>query len=316
MLQEILNMKANQKTFGNRNEWAIDITPLKGGEKLSCDPNEEATWSAIRLWAGGHNLTAHKDQNGQFHDAIHWPAIHLARWFVQAWPAFCGLIEPPIIRSNPKELCKALDLACTEEQVEDNFLEARDAFISKYCLTAAGAGGLLPEVYFSSTWDLHEGAFPTLPDRDPEVIRIYWDNVNATFQSAFGDVIVTAPSFLKVIRDFVHHIEAQVQKADSNPIELMNVHSLRTWPTFFEEVWQGRKTFEIRWNDRKFQVGDILMLREWSKEKGYSGRKLPVKVTYIPDLQNLGCLAEGYVCMSIAKISTGFEINTVGTVFQ
>lgn len=61
-------------------------------------------------------------------------------------------------------------------------------------------------------------------------------------------------------------------------------HELKTWPVFFEAVWSGDKTFEIRKNDRGFRVGDWLRLRE-SSFKGietvYTGRVLLVEVTYI-----------------------------------
>ncbi|MCX7610250.1 MAG: DUF3850 domain-containing protein [Ignavibacterium sp.] len=40
----------------------------------------------------------------------------------------------------------------------------------------------------------------------------------------------------------------------------MAVHKLKIYPEFFKEVCSGKKTFEIRKNDRGFQVGDILLL--------------------------------------------------------
>ena len=59
-------------------------------------------------------------------------------------------------------------------------------------------------------------------------------------------------------------------------------HELKTWPTYFEEVLSGTTPFEVRFHDRKFQVGDILHLREWSpKLFGYTGRELYKTVTYL-----------------------------------
>lgn len=47
--------------------------------------------------------------------------------------------------------------------------------------------------------------------------------------------------------------------------ELME-HDLKIWPQYFEAVRDGRKTFEVRNNDRGFQAGDTVKLRNWSPD--------------------------------------------------
>jgi ASC-1-like (ASCH) protein len=42
-------------------------------------------------------------------------------------------------------------------------------------------------------------------------------------------------------------------------------HELKIYPKYFEDVILGKKTFEIRKNDRKYCVGDVLLLKEWDK---------------------------------------------------
>lgn len=52
------------------------------------------------------------------------------------------------------------------------------------------------------------------------------------------------------------------------------IHELRCWPDQFDATYNGNKTHEVRVNDRDFQVGDYLFLREFvpcSECKG-SGR--------------------------------------------
>lgn len=40
-------------------------------------------------------------------------------------------------------------------------------------------------------------------------------------------------------------------------------HDLKTLPEYYKDVASGLKTFELRRNDRNFQVGDTLLLREF-----------------------------------------------------
>jgi hypothetical protein len=58
-------------------------------------------------------------------------------------------------------------------------------------------------------------------------------------------------------------------------------HQLKTHPPPFEDVWQGRKPYEVRNDDRKYAVGDVLILREWDPDTLlYSGRIITASVTY------------------------------------
>lgn len=65
----------------------------------------------------------------------------------------------------------------------------------------------------------------------------------------------------------------------------MKIHELKTLPGYYNDIIDGRKTFEVRFNDRCFAVGDILHLRAW--ENGvYQGddRECLVKVDYLCNL--------------------------------
>jgi hypothetical protein len=60
------------------------------------------------------------------------------------------------------------------------------------------------------------------------------------------------------------------------------IHELKTWPEYFDAVLSGAKTFEFRKNDRGFQAGDILRLREYSPGPDeYTGREMLKRVSYI-----------------------------------
>ena len=91
-------------------------------------------------------------------------------------------------------------------------------------------------------------------------------------------------------------------EAVNRELSHVGIHVLKTWTEYFEAVYAGHKTFEIRKDDRGFQVGDTLILRDWDRNEGnYTGRKLEVEVTYITDGGTLGCLTPGQVCMGIRK---------------
>lgn len=49
-------------------------------------------------------------------------------------------------------------------------------------------------------------------------------------------------------------------------------HELKTWPGPFADVRSYRKNFEVRKDDRNFQIGDCLILEEWDPDtEKYTG---------------------------------------------
>lgn len=84
-------------------------------------------------------------------------------------------------------------------------------------------------------------------------------------------------------------------------------HPLKTWPLFFEALLEGSKTFEVRRNDRGFEVGDNLRLLEWlPTTEEYTGRTLDREVTYILEGEAWG-VAKGFVVMGLGPSSTREE---------
>lgn len=77
-------------------------------------------------------------------------------------------------------------------------------------------------------------------------------------------------------------------------------HSLKTWPEFFEKIADGTKTFELRKDDRGFEVGDELILVEYSPVADcVTGRKVIRRVTYIMRGPSFG-LDAGWCVMALA----------------
>lgn len=57
-------------------------------------------------------------------------------------------------------------------------------------------------------------------------------------------------------------------------------HDLKTLPPYFEDVLNEKKCFELRINDRDYQVGDIFLLREYENE-AYTGRWYAGVISYV-----------------------------------
>ena len=81
-------------------------------------------------------------------------------------------------------------------------------------------------------------------------------------------------------------------------------HSLKTWPEPFNAVWDGQKRYEIRRNDRDFNFGELLELREWDPEDGYSGRYVLARITYLTEGGEWG-LPDDLCVMSIRIVRRG-----------
>jgi hypothetical protein len=66
-----------------------------------------------------------------------------------------------------------------------------------------------------------------------------------------------------------------------NPIKY---HELKCWPAYFSAVLEGKKRFELRLDDRRFDVGDFITLKEWHLGE-YTGRTCQAKILYVLNLK-------------------------------
>lgn len=76
----------------------------------------------------------------------------------------------------------------------------------------------------------------------------------------------------------------------------MNEYKLKIKSEYYVDVINGTKTAEIRYNDRNYQVGDILILNEIDENGIFTGNKCVVTVTHI--LDNNQFVQTGYVILS------------------
>lgn len=76
-------------------------------------------------------------------------------------------------------------------------------------------------------------------------------------------------------------------------------HQLKCWPSSFQALWDGTKTYEVRKNDRGYQVGDTLQIMEYDVGLNYyTGRMIGATVTYMTSGPDFG-LPEGMCVMAV-----------------
>lgn len=95
------------------------------------------------------------------------------------------------------------------------------------------------------------------------------------------------------------------------------VHDLKTLPVYWDAVYREEKTFEVRYDDRGFQKGDILRLLKTRKKPlgayevefdltGKPKHVIEVRVTWILTGGRFG-IEPGYVVMGIARQAATVE---------
>jgi hypothetical protein len=85
-----------------------------------------------------------------------------------------------------------------------------------------------------------------------------------------------------------------------------NAHILKSWPVFFDAIMSGRKTFEVRYDDRHYQANDVVILREYNPDpmfegtdqQRYSGREVQFTIGWMLHGEAWG-LQDGYCAFSL-----------------
>lgn len=87
----------------------------------------------------------------------------------------------------------------------------------------------------------------------------------------------------------------------------MASHALKIWQEPFEAVRKGDKRAEFRFNDRGFQYGDTLLLKEWYPAmQGFTGREILVRIT---DITTGHGIPDGYAMLSFRPVEVQASID-------
>lgn len=100
------------------------------------------------------------------------------------------------------------------------------------------------------------------------------------------------------------------EKADEEKMQQLpsqqekKVHDVKLGITFFDDVKTGRKTFELRKNDRGYKEGDIIVMHEY-KDGTTTGRTIEKKIVYM--LEDFTGLEDGYCILGLGEVKAGEE---------
>lgn len=106
------------------------------------------------------------------------------------------------------------------------------------------------------------------------------------------NVVETGESVPKIMEDVVE-IEKDVPEISENVIETEAkvTHQIKLVAEFFDDAAAGRKSFELRKNDRNYKEGDVLEMEE-VKDGKKTGRKCSKRIVYM--MENFEGLEDGY----------------------
>lgn len=89
----------------------------------------------------------------------------------------------------------------------------------------------------------------------------------------------------------------------------MKHHVLKSWPVFFVPLISCSRSFDLRKDDRGFEVGDELILLEWDRDDDleptvgqYTGREARAEVCHILRSGEVPGLQDGYCILEMKNV--------------
>ena len=105
------------------------------------------------------------------------------------------------------------------------------------------------------------------------------------------------------------------EKADEEKMQQLpsqqekKVHDVKLGTTFFDDVKTGRKTFELRKNDRGYKKGDTIVMHEY-KDGTTTGRTIEKKIVYM--LEDFTGLEDGYCILGLGEAEETLQEAATG----
>lgn len=154
------------------------------------------------------------------------------------------------------------------------------------------------KAHINLTPEQEEKLFPEIPDYAIINNKVYKLEENSHLElTPFRNV--DSCSYCEIELEQINDVDKINHIIESYTSEQNTVHELKIAPEYFQKILSKEKNFEFRYNDRNYQVDDILKLKEYHNNK-YTGRETSVKITYI--LQDFEGLKKNYAILAIKPL--------------
>jgi hypothetical protein len=90
---------------------------------------------------------------------------------------------------------------------------------------------------------------------------------------------------------------------------MSKIHRLKIDPEYYEAIFSGEKTFEVRYNDRNYIQGDFIIFdeTEHNNREKYTGRILYARIGYV--LDDFHGLTNGFCAFSLKDVGDAMVIE-------
>ena len=157
---------------------------------------------------------------------------------------------------------------------------------------------LMLRAHVNLTTEQEEKLFPEIPDYAIINDKVYELEENSHLEwTPFRDV--DGCSYCEIELTQINDVDEINNIIESYTSEQNTVHELKIAPEYFKKVLSKEKSFELRYNDRNYKVGDILKLKEYDNGQ-YTDRETSVKIIYI--LQDFEGLKNNYAILAIKPL--------------
>ena len=135
--------------------------------------------------------------------------------------------------------------------------------------------------------------------------KVFWIGEDRLNPFCSAECLAKAKVVLGMMRTQDYpHVETPVQPAEIR--DGKRVHTLKSWPQWYERIRNGDLTSNVRKFDRDFRRGDWILFQEYDPMAGglgkYTGLFTAAQITDV--LTGQGGIADGYCVLSI-KLPAG-----------